>query len=317
MEEQMRIGEIHVIRGEKKSMFPFCTSLFINDSIKALIDPGAGYHQLKTIRDSNSIDMVINTHYHIDHIVFNYLFDKSRIIVNRLEYECYQDLRNILKHYGIIDLYGEKWADDWVSLMSRPNPAKYPHTPDNRHELWTSTKRISGTFDWQSKFIFGRTTLEVIPAPGHTLGSCCLLFPNESAIYTSDIDLTRFGPWYFGRDGDIDKFIASAEYVSGLDVDYFITGHEEGVLHRNEFRKRISGFLSVIDLRDERILSILKKPMTLQEISEISPIYQMTKKKDHFVRAFEVLAVEKHLQRLLHHNSIRSEGDKYMRCRQD
>jgi hypothetical protein len=37
-------------------------------------------------------------------------------------------------------------------------------------------------------------------------------FPGEGIVYTGDIDLTSFGPWRFGADGDMDQFIKSIAF---------------------------------------------------------------------------------------------------------
>ena len=80
-----RFGPIRVIPGEDRCRFPYCTSLFIDDEVKVLIDPGAGLKTLTTLKQETSIDLVINTHYHFDHIAYNYLFDQARLLINEKE----------------------------------------------------------------------------------------------------------------------------------------------------------------------------------------------------------------------------------------
>ncbi|TFG38035.1 MAG: MBL fold metallo-hydrolase, partial [Syntrophobacterales bacterium] len=65
-------GPISIVPGENGSTFPFCTSIFIDDDTKVLIDPGAGLNPLGDLKGRERIDMVINTHYHFDHIAYNY-----------------------------------------------------------------------------------------------------------------------------------------------------------------------------------------------------------------------------------------------------
>lgn len=57
------------------AVFRSATSFFIDDSVKVIIDPGAGLGKLTEIKSQTPIDLIINTHYHFDHIAYNYLFD--------------------------------------------------------------------------------------------------------------------------------------------------------------------------------------------------------------------------------------------------
>ena len=45
-----------------------------------IIDPGAGLAIMTQIRNEATIDLVINTHFHFDHIAYNHLFDQSKIL---------------------------------------------------------------------------------------------------------------------------------------------------------------------------------------------------------------------------------------------
>lgn len=301
------------MQGEMKSKFPFCTSLFIDDSVRVLIDPGAGYSILKALNDKYKIDYVINTHLHIDHIAFNYIFTDSKIYINRMEAECFSDRRNIPKHYGVSTIYGEKWVYNWISKISKKDPVKNPKTPNNQHEWWASTSRFDGTFHWRETMDFGNTILKIHPAPGHSKGSCCLYFPKQGAVYTSDIDLTKFGPWYFGKYSNIDKFIESAYSLFQLDADYFITGHEEGVFSRMEFYDRVVKFVGMIEKRDNQILKFLERPRSINELENFHIIYPQKSKKDYWIKAFEKTALEKHLSRLLEKGKILEADGKYIR----
>lgn len=75
MDRSKDFGRIKVISGDNGGRFPYCNTLFIDDSIQTIIDPGAGLLKLQEINQSKSIDLVLNTHVHFDHIVYNYVFD--------------------------------------------------------------------------------------------------------------------------------------------------------------------------------------------------------------------------------------------------
>jgi glyoxylase-like metal-dependent hydrolase (beta-lactamase superfamily II) len=308
-----KTGRITAIPGANGGRFPFCNSLLIDDRTKVVIDPGAGEESMMQIRDHTRIDLVINTHFHFDHIAYNYLFEGSAIYINDIESECYRDRRKILKRLGMTDYYGDEWAEGWLERISRPGSIQSPYSPQNRHEWWLSTARADGVYRWGDVMDFGATRMEIIGAPGHSAGFCCLHFPNEGMVYTGDIDLTPFGPWCFGADGDIDQFIASAEIIANLNAETYVTGHEAGIVNRDDFRSGLNKYLEVIEHREGRILAALDEPASLEDLCSMGLIYGRKFLVDEWVRAWDALTVKKHLDRLLTKDRITCSGSKYVR----
>lgn len=310
----MQIGRIKVIAGEMKGRFPFCNTLFIDDSIKVVVDPGAGLDSLARLRSEERIDMVFNTHCHFDHIAYNYLFDRSGIYVNEHEGGCFGNIEEVARSLGMSQIYGEEWVQDWVDRVSREDTPQSLYSPQNRHEWVLSTARLEGTYRWGQVFDLGRSSMQVIGAPGHSRGFSCLYFPVEGAVYTADIDLTGFGPWYGAEDSDIDIFIESARSIADLDARYFITGHEVGVLEKEEFRQGLDAFLGVIADREQRIASALERPLGLKEIAGLGLMYGKKYLVDEWVRAWEELMIKKHLQRMTDRGELYFDGQKYCRA---
>lgn len=302
-----QFGKVRVIEGENRGRFPFCNSLFIDDATRAIVDPGAGLERLSELKEKHAIDIVINTHFHFDHISCNYIFSPARILINDIEAPCFRNRREILNRLGVTGAYGSEWAEGWLGRISDPEAAQSPYSPQNRHEWWLSTARLDGTYSWGDSIDFGRTRAKVIGAPGHSAGFCCLHFPDEGAVYTGDIDLTSFGPWYFGDDGDIDLFIESALRLRDLDAGDFITGHEAGVLKRPDFLLRLEQFLEIVDKREARIIAALDKPMSIDDLADRGPFYGKKFHVDEWVRAWETIAVRKHVNRLVKKGVIRAD----------
>jgi glyoxylase-like metal-dependent hydrolase (beta-lactamase superfamily II) len=296
--ELIEFGKIKVIKGQNNGRFPFCNSLLIDDGVKVIIDPGAGLDPMKQIRKIMDIDLVINTHFHFDHIAYNYLFDHSRIVINDGEGKCYLDRGEIQNRLGMTEYYGDTWTQGWLDRISRPGSVQSPYTPQNRHEWWLSTARLEGTYQWGEVMDFGATRMEVLGTPGHSGGFCCLYFPGESIVYTGDIDLTAFGPWYFGADGDIDQFVKSAEVIAKLDAEIYVTGHEAGVVNRDDFRRALKQYLEIIDKREARIMNALSEPVFLNDLCSMGLIYGKKFLVDEWVKAWEALTVKKHIERL-------------------
>ncbi len=304
-----KFENVMVIEGENRGRFPFCNTLFIDDTAKVVIDPGAGMKRLAELNERHNVEIVLNTHFHFDHISCNHIFKSAQIWINDIEASCFRNRREILNRLGMIDMYGNDWAEGWIERISNPETEQSPFSPQNRHEWWLSTSRLDGCYGWGDNMEFGHTCVKVIGMPGHSAGFCCLLFPDLGMVYTGDIDLTSFGPWYFGADGDIDLFIESACRLKNLDVDTFITGHEAGILKRREFFSRLEQFLEIIGQRDAKILAALDKPQSIDELVGKGLIYGKKFHIDEWVQAWETIAVQKHINRLLSMSVIRSDND--------
>lgn len=299
-------GPIKILEGERKSHFPSCRSLFIDDTEKVIIDPGADAANLKHVNDSSAISRVFNTHYHYDHIRGNAIFPHAQIWMNEIEADCFRDRRNIPRRVGIQEALGEKGVEEWLSYIQQENPPQTPYSP-SRNPLWYSaSSRLDGTYKDGQVFNFGRVEMEVINSPGHSEGHCCLLFPRQRVVYTTDVDLTAWGPYYGGSDSEIDLFITSARALCFLDVDSYITGHEAGVVTKPEFLRRIEDYLAIIDRRDVKILQALQDPLSIDDLTRLGIIYGGPKyvAEDPWVFAWEKMSLVQHLGRLLKRSSI-------------
>jgi len=69
----MNFENIKVVYAANSSKFPRCTSVLIDDQAAlAVIDPGAGAAALSEAFGGRRPDIIMNTHYHFDHIFGNY-----------------------------------------------------------------------------------------------------------------------------------------------------------------------------------------------------------------------------------------------------
>ena len=302
--KQTQFGTINVIHGENGSRFPYSNTLFINDEETVVIDTGAGKRLLSELKQNKRIDLVINTHYHFDHIAYNYLFNDSKILINEKEAKCYRDRRHIGVCLGIEEVHGGDEVKSWLDRISQPDTQQSPYSPQNNHKWWLSSARLDGSYSWGHVFDFGKTKMHVIGTPGHSEGFCCMYFPNDGIVYVADIDLTSFGPWYGGTDSDINLFIDSCREIEKLDADVFITGHEAGILNKKDFQTGLAVFLERINERDVRILSALTEPSTLKDLAEHGLIYGRKFHADAWVYMWNYLMTKKHVERLVERGQV-------------
>lgn len=112
------------------------------------------------------------------------------------------------------------------------------------------------------------------------------------------MDLTAFGPWYAGADGDIDAFFASARALLGLDAEWYLTGHQEGLLRKVDFAERLEAYLAMIDRRDRRVLELLGQGVPETELTRHGIIYPPRYHTDPWVRMWDAVATGKHVERV-------------------
>ncbi|NLV21920.1 MAG: MBL fold metallo-hydrolase [Syntrophomonadaceae bacterium] len=308
MDRHIDFGNIKVIPGQNGGRFPFCNTILIDDSIPAVIDPGAGLQQLQAVNQQKDIEIVINSHVHFDHICYNYVFDHSKIMVNEREAIYFQDRRKFIADSGVYEALGEEWANLWLQRIQEPDGPQTSYTPAYRHEWHLSLARLDETYCWGDVIDFGHSKMEIIPAPGHSPGFSVMYFPQEGIVYCSDIDLTKFGPWCQNSA----QYIESARRVARLDADTFITGHESGIVSKDEFISRLDQYLDVIFIRDKMLLANLGSAVTFEELVRKGTFYGPKIFKDEFVYCWEWSMTKEHLQRLISQGLAAVENGKYI-----
>ncbi|GAB4293427.1 MAG: MBL fold metallo-hydrolase [Myxococcota bacterium] len=295
----MTSSDIKIIYGKNNGRFPFSHSLLIDGGERTLIDTGAGTEALKAVQNERRVETVVNTHAHFDHVWGNNIFDGARFLTNPLEAHCYGEkgIENAAHLLGIVKIYGEQEISDWVVKM-KDLAVSSPHSARYRVEWLSALERAAEPFPYDEDLFFGGTRVRFIHTPGHTKGFCCPFLPDYGLLFSGDYDLSRFGPWYGNIDSDIDEFIDSAARILETEPKEVLTGHEAGLMAFSEFKTKLSGFLGIIDIRDERILAALEKPQTYDELARTGLIYHRKFLVDGWIAMWEKIMIEKHIVRL-------------------
>ena len=290
-----RFGRLVFIPGVNKGRYPFCNSLFIDDEKRVIIDPGSDETVLQNLNHGDGIDIIINSHYHEDHVIYNYLFPKAALYVHKDEVACYQSIESFLDYAG---LKGTAFEQNWRDVIT--NVFHYrERTP-------------SFLLDDGDILNFGKTKMEVIHTPGHTIGHCSFYFPDEGVLFLGDLDLCQFGPWYGDRVSDIDKTIESVHKLMKLPADIFISSHEVGIVE-NTIANLAEQYLNVINTREKDLLHSLDKPQTFDEIVHQWIIYKKPREPRWMYEFMEGAIIQKHLDRLIKKGTVGITGVKYHR----
>lgn len=268
--------------------FSKSNAVLVDDDIRIMIDSGAG--KITQEARPENVDMLINSHCHLDHVWDNDLFVNARIITHPLERENFRDHQKIAS------------IDNWARYM-KEDPQQFSHLIGAMKPSFLGQWRVDGTIDEGDIIDAGRTKIQVMHMPGHTSGHLAFLFPEEGLLFCGDICLTKVGPWYGDGSTPVDYFIASINRIIDMKPDQVVSGHNKEVLSSLNIREAFEEYRGRIDMRDDRILAALReKPGTLDELAEKKLIYPAH--PTIFVVYWEKAMIVKHLDRLMKNGRV-------------
>lgn len=291
----MANGEVVFLNGKKGGRFPYSNSLFIDDENPVIIDPVAQKEKLIEISHDKSNLIVINTHYHIDHIRYDNIFEHSPIAAHPLDAKA---IASIDENARLVGVEGLPWENEWKQWMVSFGFPK---------------RTVDIEVNDGDEMRLGELTLRFIHTPGHTPGHICVEIPEKKAVFLADIDLTKFGPWYGNKYSDIDDFIDSIERMKQVEAETWYTSHEAGVL-KGDISREFEKYERVIEQRDERILDTLSEPLTSRGMVEKALIYGKSWEPIQMFEFFEGMMLEKHLERLERRGLVSKEDGLWMRA---
>jgi ribonuclease/clavin/mitogillin len=284
---------IYLVQGENRGLFPFSHSFLIRDDVTALIDTGCGIDRLRQLKEQYRPDLVINSHAHPDHIPGNWVFDGLPLVVPRQSF----DYTGRIEQVSRLFTESEELAGEWRDYVREAT--------DFRDALPTEA------YDDGHRFDFGSVELVAIHTPGHTCDSHAFLEPNLDLVFTFDMDLSPFGPWYGHPDSEIEEFEASLRRVRALNPRVVVTSHM-GII-TEEIEKRFETYGGVIARREERILDFLSQERTLEEMIEQPLIYARYPFAPRLLLRWEENMLRKHLHRLEQRGLVEETDNGYVR----
>ncbi len=285
--------QVKVIRPEALAVFPYSNSLFIDDNIKLMIDAGAGGRAYKPIKPK-SVDLLLLTHNHFDHINGVSFFSNAQVLAGREEAEGYTNP----------EVYAS-WAGfrHWENLMGRtkverfaetvPMPEDVPVNPGfNRIEL-------AGVIQDNDFFDLGKTKIHALHTPGHSHGHYAFYLEKEGILFSGDIDIAPRGPWYGGELSDFDDLVKSVERLIELDPHILVTSHRRVFYGKEEnIAKILKDYIAIPLEKENRIYDFLAKPRTINDIAK-QDFANDYPKKTSYTEFWTKMMISKHLDRLL------------------
>lgn len=283
-------GPLKYIHGGR---YPHCHSLWIDDHKSALIDAASRKDLLLAANAENPVRILINSHGHEDHFIYNYLFPDAQLWVHQADAAMFEDIENLIDCYDPTPAERKRWRQFITETCHY-----MPQTPDRRLQD-------------REELNFGGTWCRVIHTPGHTPGHCAFHFPEERVLFTADLDLVKAGPYYGDVHSSIDDILESLRRLAEIDVDVYLAGHGRGILEGDP--EYIHQYARVIHERESKLLDFLTKgAKTLDEITRRGIIYGPPRTVSGWdLSASERAMMKKHLQQLEKKEMVRFKKNRY------
>lgn len=278
--DEVRLTEsVSVLAGAEKGKYPSGNSLLIRGTAETvIIDPSVSV--IERGGAPTSIDLVLNSHLHEDHVAGNSLFPDARVQAH------HEDLVGIHSLDGLMDGYGLE--PDARAAFSKEIVEEFSYQP-----------RPDATgFGDGAVFDLGGLSIEAVHLPGHTAGHSGFR-TSDGVFFLSDIDLTGFGPYYGDVFSSLDQFEESIEKVRLEDASHYVTFHQKGIIEgRTTMLEMLDNFQGVIDRRHANMLSFLAEAHTLEEMVAHRFVYR-AHVESAFADSVEGRTAQLHVERML------------------
>ncbi len=289
--EEVRFGPVWFIPGDNRGKYPYCHSLYI-EGAGVLIDPASNRERLIELKEGPGVGEVWLSHWHEDHFMHLDLFDDLPLKISEPDAAPLSSIDNLINSYGIDPRFIDDWKKTFIEVFNyRP-------------------RKPSGYLSDGQEIDLGDARVRVILTPGHTPGSISLLFPDQKLLFLGDYDLSRFGPWYGDTLSSIPDTIRSVRMLQSLPAETWVVSHEQGIFHEAP-ESLWDDYLGVIDYREKRLLELLEKPRTMEDIVDACIVYRKPREPKMFFQFGEKAIMGKHLELLLERGVVKQEGEYY------
>ncbi len=286
---------IFFINGQRNGRYPYSHSLLIRDY---LIDTGISSGFMRKLKRKFSINHVILSHWHEDHIACNRLLAGAKFYCHSSDRLLLEDFNsNYKRYYYVENTSVDDLFDGFLDLL------KVEDTQINK------TIEDNGIIDISENY-----QLKVIHTPGHSAGHCCFYELNSKIAFLADIDFSSFGPWYAGLDSNLGDFEKSIEKLKKFDIDIAVTSHKGVFYGDKQIKQKLNEFQAKIDERDKLILEFLSesKPLTSKDLIRKNIIYKFNSEFEAYENIAEKVMLDMHFDKLLKNNLIEQIDNGYI-----
>ena len=268
---------IFYVPGENNSRYPYCACLYLKGrNLRVLIDAGMGASNLAPVKKWG-IDILILTHCHIDHRLTRKEIPDVPVWCHKSEAAFLNDGKIFFNAIGL-----QRSGLNFEEHLA--------------HTKGTFGIEISRYLHDTERIDIGGMTLETIHTPGHTPGHLAFYIPEGDLLFTADVDLTHFGPFYGHDFADIGKFLQSIERLRQLNAGIVATGHAGPF--NGQVIEKFNLYEEIVYRRDRLVLEQLTQPMAIGDFRGRNLMFRTYPDFPDLIQWFEIVHIEKHLERL-------------------
>jgi hydroxyacylglutathione hydrolase len=280
-----------MVPGNNNSIFPFCTCLYLKGKeMRVLIDAGMGRAGMEACVKMG-IDVLILTHCHYDHRSTIGMIADVPVWCHKTEVPFIENNDLFFNSVGL-----SRSGLDYMKIFKN---------------LHLQNTRISKTVRGLDKISLGGLDIEVLHVPGHTPGHIAFHEPKADFLFTADVSLHPFGPFYGHDFADIDDTIHSIQRLKKIGASTVLSSHCGPFT--DEADRRFSEYEEIIYTRDRLLLDMLDRPRPIDYFLNKGVVYANTSGILPMMTWFEKIHIEKHFERLIKMKLLKKEGELYLK----
>ncbi len=245
--------------------------------------------------DISKIDIILNTHCHLDHSGKNKFMKsltKAKLMIHEKDRAAVESIDGLKKQAGS---FADEFEEYWKQRLKWWN--------------FEGGCKVDKTIIDNEIFDLGNHILKVIFSPGHTLGHCCFLL-DEKILFAGDMGFESL--WYGNARASLLDYINTYQRLISLNLKMVLSGHldpvEEGI--KEKYKSRLSQLLD----RDNKILNLIENGHnTLEKLVKlhITVKNRSTNLADRLWQDYgEKNQISQHLDKLEHEGKIIKSQDK-------
>lgn len=220
------------------------------------------------------VSYVVNSHFHMDHILGNGVFDNSARIISSViirekilsdAQKSYEEIKGLGPNVILEIEEGIKNAASQEEAAQLKNDYKYISNIQKENAVL----RIPEMVFQKNLSLYGDCGEVKLIAfeKAHSPEDVILLLPEQKLCFTGDLLFKKMHPWI--GTGVPENYIKALEFLLSLDVDTFIPGHGE-ISTKEEVRLQIQYIKELLALADKaKQTGMPEHSFSLEDISKV------------------------------------------------
>ena len=249
-------------------LFQACAGVMVKGARKLVIDANMGPETTAFLQSENP-EIAIISHYHLDHGVWGATaeeYTQAQVWVPAGEEPYLTNLDYFLDHTAGPHGLASEWRDFSVAQCGY-------------RELQEFTSYDPGVL-----FSDHHVVIECLDTHGHSPAHRSFYFPNDKVLFTGDLGVDRFGPWYGWSECNLQALVAAILSLRQLPVNVLLTSH--GGILTKDIDRAWNLTLNRLVKREKQVATRLEKGFSPDEIISEGVFFQNKSKVPEPMQSF-------------------------------